>query len=122
MTPSCPSSRRRSLGRWRRLTEIREQEDDTELRKDHLEKKKKEMGREHWGRMRNSAVRKRTKESRKMEGAKCDRREIALHGRSSNVKEVVSFMEYLDICVMPGSNPYTAKKLGQMKPEQRKGT
>lgn len=33
MTPSCPSSRRRSSGRWRRLTEIWEQEDDTELGK-----------------------------------------------------------------------------------------
>lgn len=64
---------------------------------------------------RNSAVRKRTKESRKMEGAMCDRREMALHGRSSSIKEVVSFMEYLDICVMPGSNPHTVKKLGQMK-------
>lgn len=44
MTPSCPSSRRRSSGRWRRLTEIWEQEDDIELqkgkKKDHLEKKK----------------------------------------------------------------------------------
>lgn len=46
MTPSCLSSRRRSLGRWRRLTEMWEQEDDTELQKDHLEKQK-EMGREH---------------------------------------------------------------------------
>lgn len=61
-------------------------------------------------------------ESRKMERAMCDRREIALHGGSSLIKEVVSFMEYLDICVMPGSNPHTTKKHGQMKPERRKGT
>ncbi len=52
MKPSCLSSRRRSSGRWRRSTEIWEQEDDTELQKDHLEEeKKKEMGREHWGRI-----------------------------------------------------------------------
>lgn len=94
------------------MTEIWEQEDDTELRD----------GKRTLGSDRNSAVRKRTKESRKMEGARCDRREIALHGRSSSIKEVVSFMEYLDICVMPGSNPHTAKKLGQMTREQRKGT
>lgn len=40
MTPSCPSSRRRSSERWRRLTEIWEQEDDTELQK----KKKRSFG------------------------------------------------------------------------------
>lgn len=27
MTPSCPSSRRKSLGRWRKLTEIWRRED-----------------------------------------------------------------------------------------------
>ena len=34
MTPSCRSSRRRSSGRWRRSTEIWEQEDKTELRQE----------------------------------------------------------------------------------------
>lgn len=45
------------------------------------------------------------KESRKMEGAMCDRREIALHGRSSSIKEVVICMDYLDVrrhaCIKP---------------------
>lgn len=40
MTPSCLSSRRRSSGRWRRSTENREQEDETELQKVHLEKRR----------------------------------------------------------------------------------
>lgn len=71
---------------------------------------------------RKSLVRKRLKESRKMEGAMCDRREIALHGRSTSIKEVVIFMDYLDVGIMPGSNPHKAKKLGQMKWEWRKGT
>lgn len=50
MTPSCLSLRRRSSGRWRRLTEIREQEEDTELgKKIKIWKKKEEIGREYWG-------------------------------------------------------------------------
>lgn len=40
-------------------------------------------------------------------------------GRSSTVEEVIRFMDYWDICVMFGSNPHTAKKLGRMKPELR---
>lgn len=50
MTPSCPSSRRRSSGRWRRLTEIWELE-MTELQKDHFGEggRGKEVKREHWG-------------------------------------------------------------------------
>lgn len=39
------------------------------------------------------------KESRKMEGAMCDRREIAPHGRSSSIREVVILIEYLDTCL-----------------------
>lgn len=50
---------------------------------------------------RNSAVRKRREESRKMEGAMCDRGEIALHGRSSSIKEVDILMDYLDVGVTP---------------------
>lgn len=34
-------------------------------------------------------------ESRKMEGATCDRRGLALHGRSSSIKEVVGFMDWI---------------------------
>lgn len=41
MTPSCPSLRRRSSERWRRLTEIWEQEDDTELQKKKIIREKK---------------------------------------------------------------------------------
>lgn len=51
------------------------------------------------------------KESRKMEGAMCDRREVALGGRSSSIKEVVSYTEYLDICVTPGSNLQHSNKV-----------
>lgn len=117
MTPSCPSSRRRSSGRWRRLTEIWEREDDTELGKNKMTK---EIGRENRGLDRNSAVRKRVKESRKREGAMCDRGEIVLHGRSLSIKEEDIFTDYLDVGIVPGSNPHKAKKPGHKK--QRKGT
>lgn len=49
----------------------------------------------------------------KMGGVMCDRREVMLHGRSLNSKEVVIFMVYLDIASAPGSNPHQAKKFGQ---------
>lgn len=43
-----------------------------------------------------------------------DRRKIVLHGRSLSFKEVVSFTEYLDICVTPGSNPqYSERSLAR---------
>lgn len=44
MTPFCPSSRRRSSERWRRLTEIWEQKDDTELQKKRSFGEIKEIG------------------------------------------------------------------------------
>lgn len=78
MTPSCPSSRRRSSGRWRRSTEFWEQEKRN--RKDQL---RRGDGKKTFRLGGNSSARKRTTGSRKMEGAMCDRKEIALHSRSS---------------------------------------
>lgn len=35
----------------------------------------------------------------------CDRREVELYGRSLSIKEVVIFMEYLDICISAWIKP-----------------
>lgn len=45
-----------------------------------------------------------------MEGATCVRREIALHGRSSSIKEAVIIMEYLDICVSAWIKPTSSEE------------
>lgn len=86
--PSCPSLRRRSSGRWKRLTELWDQEDGTELQKRSFEKRRWEGAFRLDG---NSAVRKQIKESRKLEGTMCDRMEIVLHGRKSSIKRAVIF-------------------------------
>lgn len=68
MTPSCPSSRRRSSGRWRRSTEIWEQEDETELQKVHLKRG------EHSGRREIQLCENEREKVERKGGAMCDRR------------------------------------------------
>lgn len=69
-------------------------------------KKRKKTLRWDW----NSPARKRTTGSRKAEGVTCDRMEIALHSRSSSVKEAVIFTGHQRL----DPNPHKAKKLSQM--------
>lgn len=87
MTPSYPSLRRRSSGRWRRLTEIlgsgrwhkiakKKKKSSFGGEKKKWDRKKTFRGKGGGGLDRNSAVRKRTNEKKveRMDGAKCYRK------------------------------------------------